>query len=276
MRRLRVWPALLGLTAALTVLGAGSAGLSGAKLPIPAWALASIVAGIGILVSAVISPLVATHLKVLGDRLARWEERQAHQVAAVERSTAGTGLPLVRDLTSRRVLGIHAAIPLAASHDPTLSAELPVYVPRDRDADVHAALTRMSTTGGFLLLVGAPASGKTRCAATAAHRLLGDWRMLIPDGAAGLAMLVDSGADLRRTVVWLDDIHELSPRWPTPRAAWTWPVSPPNAVPASTTSSRCSPGPTCPPNAATPTRPNACTAGRSPRATPAPPTTSGY
>jgi Flp pilus assembly protein TadD len=206
----RVWPALVGLGAALVLLAAGPAGLGQVSLGLPGWVLPAILAGAGVVGSMVLSPLLAARVQVLSGRVERGEARQIRQVEAVGRSSRlGGELPLVRDVTSRRLLGIHAAIPLSAHHDRGLSAELPVYVPRDRDADVHAALTRMSVSGGFLLLVGPPACGKTRCASTAMQQLLSEWRILVPEGATGLAEVVDSGVDLKQTVVWLDDLHEL-------------------------------------------------------------------
>jgi hypothetical protein len=118
-------------------------------------------------------------------------------------------LPLVRDVTARQALGIHPAIPLEADAGGGLSAELPLYVPRDADAQVRAALSRMAPSGGFLLLVGPPAAGKTRSAAEAMQHVLGDWRLCLwPAGFAPAAYL-DGGVSLRRTVVWLDDVHEL-------------------------------------------------------------------
>ncbi|MEV5206319.1 tetratricopeptide repeat protein [Micromonospora sp. NPDC053740] len=75
--------------------------------------------------------------------------------------------------------------------------------------DVRTALTRMSATGGFLLLVGPPASGKTRCAAEAMQQMLGKWRLCLWSAGHDPDALLDAGTGLRRTVVWLDDLHEL-------------------------------------------------------------------
>ncbi|MFD6564276.1 tetratricopeptide repeat protein, partial [Micromonospora profundi] len=120
-----------------------------------------------------------------------------------------TAMPLVRDVSARQALGIHPAIPLEVTADDWLSAELPLYVPRDRDVDVRTALTRMSATGGFLLLVGPPASGKTRCAAEAMQKELGKWRLCLWSAGHDPNALLDAGTGLRRTVVWLDDLHDL-------------------------------------------------------------------
>lgn len=208
-RRWTVWPAVAGLVAGSAVLAVAPALWEQLGWTVPAWVPALLLAVAGIVGSAVLSPLLAAQVKMLTYWVDRREAGRARQAEAVARSGGGGGLPLVREVTSRRVLGIHAAIPLRAGHVAGLSVELPEYVPRDRDERVYTELTRMAVSGGFLLLVGEPAAGKTRCAATAVHRLLGDWRLLVPEGAAGLAAVVDSGVNMARTVVWLDDLHEL-------------------------------------------------------------------
>ncbi|MGW5578098.1 tetratricopeptide repeat protein [Micromonospora chokoriensis] len=140
---------------------------------------------------------------------ARSATRSMAAPASGKPGARATALPLVRDVTARQALGIHPAIPLEAVAEDRLSAELPLYVPRDLDADVRTALTRMSASGGFLLLVGPPASGKTRCAAEAMQQLLGKWRLCLWSAGHDPNLLVDAGISLRRTVVWLDDLHEL-------------------------------------------------------------------
>ncbi|MFF1475643.1 tetratricopeptide repeat protein [Streptomyces mirabilis] len=66
--------------------------------------------------------------------------------------------------------------------------------------------------GGFILLVGSAASGKTRCAYEAINTVLGDWRLCMPASAERLTALVDSEVDLTHTVVWLNETqHFLGP-----------------------------------------------------------------
>jgi len=200
---------LVALCAALLILVSGSAGLAKINVGWPAWVLPALVAGAGIFASVVLSPLVSARVAVLTGRVGVGEERRRRRSDVLLRSAGpAEALPLVSQVTSRRSLGIHAAIPLPAGADASLSVELPTYVPRDQDVEVRTALTRMATTGGFLLLVGPPASGKTRCAATAMQQLLGDWRLYLRD-LRSLAELLDAGVSLRRTVVWLDDVHEI-------------------------------------------------------------------
>ncbi|MFF9772012.1 hypothetical protein ACF1GT_36590, partial [Streptomyces sp. NPDC014636] len=86
-----------------------------------------------------------------------------------------------------------------------MSIELPTYVSRDIDADLHSALRRASEVGGFILLVGPAACGKTRCAYEAINAVLGDWRLCMPSSAERLTALVDTGTNLSHTVVWLNE-----------------------------------------------------------------------
>src|SRR5687768_15225053 len=163
MRRFRVWPALIGISGALLVFVGGPAALARLSLRWPAWIVPAIIAAAGVLSSIVISPLVTARVSVLVGRVAWFEDRRRRQTEILQRAMGSRhGLPLVRDVSSRRALGIHPAIPLPSNAGHGLSPELPTYVPRDRDADVRTALTRMARTGGFVLLVGPPVAGKTR------------------------------------------------------------------------------------------------------------------
>jgi len=45
-------------------------------------------------------------------------------------------------------------------------------------------MTAHRESGGFLLLVGSAASGKTRCAYELVHDMLADWPMFMPSTAA--------------------------------------------------------------------------------------------
>lgn len=210
MTRFRVWPALVGVSGALLILVGGPAALAQLGLRWPGWILPAIVAAAGVLVSVVISPLVTARVSVLAGRIAWFEDRRRRQTEILQRSVgSGQDLPLVREITSRRALGIHPAIPLPTDARGDLSPDLPTYVPRDCDADLRTALTRMAQTGGFILLVGPPAAGKTRSAATAVQQSLGDWRIYVRSGELDLEALLDAEVNLSRTVIWLDDIHEL-------------------------------------------------------------------
>ncbi|MEV3912677.1 tetratricopeptide repeat protein [Streptomyces canus] len=205
--RLRPWLALFGTLVAVAVLTAAPAGVSAGELPWPKWLVAGVVAGGGALV-AVWTPLVKARTDALAARTTRAAERHAAAEGALNRLPTVKGkIPLVEDVTDRALLGIHEAIPLPADgmigHD--LSVELPTYVPRDIDADLRAALEARRRTGGFVLLVGPAAAGKTRCAYEAIRAALPHWRLFVPGDAATLTELVTGGADLKHSVVWLNE-----------------------------------------------------------------------
>ena len=119
---------------------------------------------------------------------------------------SGDALPQADAEIDRALLGIHAAIPLPPGSRADLPRQLPTYVPRDLDDDLRAELAERSIHGGFLLLAGTAASGKTRCAYEAVRAVLRDWRMLLPPSAKDLTSLVSAGIPLGHTVVWLDDL----------------------------------------------------------------------
>ncbi|WP_261555524.1 DUF4365 domain-containing protein [Frankia tisae] len=122
-------------------------------------------------------------------------------------SDSGHRLPRVANVTDRALLGMHPAIALPPGADARLSTDLPTYVARDVDPEVRAAVTAASGEGGFLLLVGVTAAGKTRCLFEAVRSVLPTWRLLIPESVSDLANLVVTGVPLGRTVVWLDNLE---------------------------------------------------------------------
>jgi TPR repeat protein len=122
-------------------------------------------------------------------------------------SDSGHPLPRVADVTDRALLGVHPAIALPPGADARLSTDLPTYVARDVDPEVRAAVAAASREGGFLLLVGVAAAGKTRCLFEAVRSVLPTWRMLIPESVSDLASLVVTGVPLGHTVVWLDNLE---------------------------------------------------------------------
>ena len=117
---------------------------------------------------------------------------------------AGDDLPQADTEIDRALLGIHVALPLPPGSWAGLSSQLPVYVARDVDEEIQIA--ERSVHGGFLLLAGPAACGKTRCAYEAIRAVLPDWHMLLPPSAGDLTSLVDAGVPLGRTVIWLGDL----------------------------------------------------------------------
>ncbi|MGW8876663.1 tetratricopeptide repeat protein [Streptomyces mirabilis] len=210
--KLRPWLALIGPLLAVVVLTAAPAGVKAGELSWPKWLVAGLVAAGGVLVAAW-APLVKARTEALAARATRAAERDAQAEEALSRLPTLKGrVPLVADVTDRALLDIHEAIPLPGDIlidiDQDLSSELPTYVPRDIDADLRTALEARSKTGGFVLLVGPAASGKTRCAYEAIRSALPHWRLFMPGDAATVTELVSSGTDLKHSVLWLNETQD--------------------------------------------------------------------
>ncbi|MFE4682228.1 hypothetical protein ACFRNJ_15525 [Streptomyces sp. NPDC056721] len=184
----------------------GPAVLNVLKLPGPAW-VTTAVAALGGVLLLVATPLFQARMEGLTESTRLEYERAQQQADALESLAATDGnLPRVRDVTDRTLLRIHPAIPLTSDSNPELSPTMPTYVPRDIDLDLQAALRAAGAAGGgFILLIGPAASGKTRCAYEAIRATLPDWRMCLPTNSTQITDLVNAGTDLSRTVLWLDD-----------------------------------------------------------------------
>jgi tetratricopeptide (TPR) repeat protein len=140
------------------------------------------------------------------DRTKQRMERVKEALELADNRVGRNGeLLLVRDAGRRELLGIHEATRLPADSDLSLDPELPTYVTRDIDADLRTALKAATRSGGFLLLVGAAATGKTRCAFEAVRTVVPDWRLFLPSDAEEIRAHFKTSADLARTVVWLND-----------------------------------------------------------------------
>ncbi|MGW1893178.1 DNA ligase LigA-related protein [Streptomyces sp. NPDC002004] len=84
---------------------------------------------------------------------------------------------------------------------------LPPYVPRDRDAVLGPAVREARARGGFVLVLGAPYTGKSRTALEAMSAELGGFRVFAPargDDLRGLPALLQGRPD--RYALWLDDL----------------------------------------------------------------------
>lgn len=135
---------------------------------------------------------------------------------------------------SAQMLGVKPAIEAQGA-----PGDLPLYIPRDHDRELRRVVREMATTGGLIVLLGEPSTGKSRSAYEAVMAELPDWWLLRPRDVAELEELVDLGAD--RTVVWLDDLGHfldaqpalsaatllrlLDPRAPTVIVGALWPES---------------------------------------------------
>ncbi|MFF7990164.1 tetratricopeptide repeat protein [Kitasatospora xanthocidica] len=82
------------------------------------------------------------------------------------------------------------------------------YVPRDLDKRLDEQLRAAAEQGGFVLVTGNSATGKTRSAFEAMRRTLGEWEICRPDPASDLGPLAeDCRAAGTHRVVWLDDLE---------------------------------------------------------------------
>jgi hypothetical protein len=119
--------------------------------------------------------------------------------------------PRTGQLIDPILLGVHPAADLDRESAPVLldlPTNVPVYIPRDVDAKLDAALAG----GRLVLIVGDSAAGKSRAAYEAMRRLPGDRRVLIPSHLDSIQILMDNGIELQSLVLWLDDLeHFIGP-----------------------------------------------------------------
>jgi TPR repeat protein len=207
--KLRSWWALSALVLAVAGLTAVPEVVKAAHLPKPGWTVPVVLALAAVLLG-VWKPLLTARSDALAARAKARAERQARADSTIRGLPTRKGrLPRVDEVTSRAVLNIHEAIPLPVDADDAgLSPELPEYVTRDIDADLRTYLNARSTTGGFALLVGPAAAGKTRTAYEAVRHVLPHWRMLMPSTGAELNELVATGTDLTESVIWLNETQD--------------------------------------------------------------------
>ncbi|MEU8471231.1 hypothetical protein AB0F30_25575 [Streptomyces sp. NPDC029006] len=205
---LRSWWMVSGLVLVVAALTAGPLVVKTAHVGGPVWLVPVITVAAGVMLG-VWKPLLAARSDALAARTRDRAGQEALAAAVLETLPTRKGrIPRVEEVTSRAVLNIHEAIPLRAGTVAGLSADLPKYVPRDTDAALRDFLTRQSTSGGFALLVGPAAAGKTRTAYEAVRQVLPRWRMLMPATGAELNALVAGGSDLARSVIWLNETQD--------------------------------------------------------------------
>ncbi len=154
---------------------------------------------------------VGTFLAACGiqDEQAQRPWLQALERVATQHQRRPLGAVRVRDARPR-VLGVHDAIQTAQPPEHAQSGpndtELPLFVPRDFDADLRTKLTLAGQQGGFVLLVGDSSVGKTRALFEAVQVAVPDWWLLHPRDAALLQEFAAHPAG--RTVVWLDELQD--------------------------------------------------------------------
>ncbi len=127
-----------------------------------------------------------------------WLQAWDRVSAAHQRRPAGA----VRVRRARpRLLGVHASIQVERQ-----VTDLPVYVPRDLDADLRAMIEVAAAEGGFVLLLGGSSVGKTRTLFEAVRAILPEWWLLYPADTAAIRAF--AAAPTPRTVVWLDELQQ--------------------------------------------------------------------
>ena len=204
VRKLSRWAAA-SVVAFAVVLAAAPPALRATHLHWPAWLVALILASI-VALGGVVKPLVDACTQAWAKHLtAEIELGQRRRTLIAEIQGDGKNLRRVSEMTDRALLGIHPAIPLPHTADRTLSAELPLYIPRDIDADLRAWLDARRNHGGLLLLVGPPAIGKTRCAYELLHSTVPDWSIFMPSTPSQVTEFSGTAYE-RNTVIWLNEI----------------------------------------------------------------------
>ncbi|MET7381487.1 tetratricopeptide repeat protein [Streptomyces sp. NPDC005526] len=207
--KLGSWSGLSFLVLVIAGLTAVPGVVKAVHLPKPGWTVPIVLAVAGVLLG-LWKPLLSARSDVLAARVKARADRESRAIDALRALPTRKDKALrVEEVTSRAVLNIHKAIPLpAGAAGMGLSDELPEYVGRDIDADLRTYLTARSTTGGFALLVGPAAAGKTRTAYEALRHVLPDWRLLMPATGAEVNDLAAVGADLSHSVIWLNETQD--------------------------------------------------------------------
>jgi hypothetical protein len=113
-------------------------------------------------------------------------------------------------------LRVHQAIelPEGAARATALDPELPSWVERTLTRTVRDWLVTSKEQGGFLLLAGDSAVGKTRLLYELGREILGDWPILAPvlgDCTPVRALASRASSLTGGVVVWLDELHRFLP-----------------------------------------------------------------
>jgi hypothetical protein len=186
------------VAAALALLGGTPAVLAAAGVRNP-WVLGG---------AAAVAAVVVVFAAVWQDRYKRLAERRDQESFRTEDGClvlADGRLPQVRDITDPALLGVHRAASAAVPADGGGRAgeHVPAYVPRDADGGLRERLA----AGGFVLLVGDSAAGKSRAAFEAVAATLPGHLLVCPSGRDAAAVAVSRAAQARQSVLWLDDLE---------------------------------------------------------------------
>ena len=132
---------------------------------------------------------------------AAWDDRAG---------TAVTGLARRVDEVDLDDLRLHATIPLRRAAGQALNlSQFPEYFTRRVDADLRSWIGGRvkEGKGGFIVLEGNAATGKTRCMYEALRAEIPKWRMPDVRTGADLNEMVRRESRMPRTVLWLDDLQ---------------------------------------------------------------------
>jgi hypothetical protein len=163
-----------------------------------------------------VTPAMAVPVGVVAHE--RWVEGGLGGVGPVRDGLLTGRLPLVRDFTDWDALGVHRPFTVFADRtDRSADVDagvLPSYVPRDKDEiELRPHLRAMAgprppVNTRLIVVTGESSAGKTRMAVEAMRAELGEWRLLVPTGVHGMSQVSADHVNLRRTVVWLDEVQE--------------------------------------------------------------------
>lgn len=131
----------------------------------------------------------------------RWQANKALPENLAVRNADGS-MPLVREVADPTLLGVHRAESWLDAQD-AATAVVPVYVRRDIDDRLRGSVRR----GGFVLVLGESAAGKSRAAYEAMRSEAAGYRLAVPSGRRALPVVVASLADAVNSVLWLDDLE---------------------------------------------------------------------
>jgi eukaryotic-like serine/threonine-protein kinase len=186
----------------------GFLGVSGALLG-ALWLPAAWAAAVGGAITAVTTVLSARARHRLDQR---WVVQRALPESLALRGSSGK-LPYVRDVAEPALLGVHRAeAPPEGVRSAARSAQ-PAYIPRDVDGELRRAVLE----GGFIVLIGESAAGKSRAAFEAMRSEMPGRVLAVPSGRESLAVIVASLAEDHPSVLWLDDLERfLGPGGLTP------------------------------------------------------------
>jgi tetratricopeptide (TPR) repeat protein len=155
--------------------------------------------------------VVVVFAAVSQDRYIRLAKRRDEQGFRTEDGClvlADGRLPSVRHITDPVQLGVHRAALATVPVNVAGAAEragdhVPAYVPRDVDTELRERLA----AGGFVLLVGDSAAGKSRAAFEAMAVTLPGHELIVPASRDAVSVAVTRAAHARQCVLWLDDLE---------------------------------------------------------------------